>query len=248
MLPLRRQLPRGWDQLAIEVFPQGAPAAAWALRRALQRLPRDGVLLWGCVDTLHDAGVLTELEGGDRLLRPDQVDGMRPGEAAAFVALGARAVEGAVGLLACGFGDDETAADEVTLDAALTASLTGALAPLRALGARCNQWLLGSSHEEVATRALQNLIGRCGDVLGTATLLHAPLKELGHVGAATLPLLFALAAEAWRDGHHAEPFAVLVDGLYRGGERAAAALVLQAPDRPSRSPALSAGAGSPAWR
>ena len=67
---------------------------------------------------------------------------------------------------------------------------------------------------------MQHVIGRFGDVFGTATELETPLKELGDAGAASLPLLAALGAEAWRLGFAADRTAVLACGSDDGARGA----------------------------
>jgi hypothetical protein len=123
-------------------------------------------------------------------------------------------------------------ADAQSLATGLSTALDNAVAPLRQTHLRCNAWWLDHTHETYATQALQNVITRFGDVLGLATELAMPLKDLGDAGAAAMPLLVALAAEAFRTGHAVDTCAI-VTGSSDGGARGA--LLLAA--APSGSPA-----------
>jgi hypothetical protein len=109
----------------------------------------------------------------------------------------------------------------------LSAALEIAVAPLRAATRRTNFWLLDNSHEAYATKELQNIIARFGDILGTRSDMQRPLQPLGDAGAAAMPLLAVLAAEAWRLGYANDDVAV-VTGCSDDGARGA--LLLGAPD------------------
>ena len=106
---LRGCLPHGLADADIEAFPFGRAAGALALGRALQCLGNNRLVIWGGVDTLHDWAVLRALEAADRLVTVDNIDGVRPGEAAAFVVVAPADGEGDVGLLALGLGREPCA-------------------------------------------------------------------------------------------------------------------------------------------
>jgi 3-oxoacyl-[acyl-carrier-protein] synthase I len=226
---LRRALPNEWAGADIEAFPFGRAAGALALSRALRCLNNDRLVIWGGVDTLHDWAVLQALEAADRLVTVENIDGVRPGEAAAFAVITDAVGEGEVGLLGLGLGREPfpVGSEQPSFAIGLTQALDAAVAPLRAARLRTNEWWLDLTHEDYATQALQNIIARFGDVLGLKTELQMPLKELGDVGAAAMPLLAVLGAEAWRLGHAIDRTAI-VTGCSDNGARGA--LLMTAPD------------------
>ena len=79
----------------------------------------------------------------------------------------------------------------------LSDALRDAFEPLRAEGTRCPTLYCDVTHEAATVRELQIIIARFGATLATDFLLQTPARELGAVGAATLPLYAVLAAEAW---------------------------------------------------
>ena len=218
---LRANLPLKLRSIEVELFPFGRAAGAVALRRALQFVDDERFVIWGGVDTWCDWTALEALEKSDRLMTAANVDGVRPGEAAAFVALGPVDAPG-VSVLAVGTGREPhpIGSEEPCKSLGLSAALAAAVAPLRAAGRRTNNWLLDNTHEDYATQELQNIIARFGDVIGLQTELQMPLKELGDVGAAAMPLLTVLGAEAWRLGY-ANDDAAVVTGCSRDGARGA---------------------------
>ena len=216
---------RGGD---LEVLPYGRAAGAPALRRAIELADTGRFVIWGGVDTLHDWSVLERLQSADRLLTAENVDGVRPGEGAAFVAVASARHRG-TRVLGIGTGREPRpiGSEEPFQSLGLSAALEMAVAPLRAASRRTNFWLLDHSHEAYATKELQNIIARFGDILGTRSEMQRPLQPLGDAGAAAMPLLAVLAAEAWRLGYANDDVAV-VTGCSDDGARGA--LLLGAPD------------------
>lgn len=219
---LRSCLPHALARAEIETFPFGRAAGALALRRAVQCLGGDRLVIWGGVDTLHDWAVLQALEATDRLMTAENIDGVRPGEGAAFAVVAPTKNEADVKLLALGVGREPqpVCSEQPSFAVGLSQALEFAVAPLRAAQLRTNNWLLDLTHEAYSTQALQNVIARFSDVLGLKTDLQMPLKELGDVGAAAMPLLAVLGAEAWRLGHAIDHTAI-VTGCSDNGARGA---------------------------
>ena len=219
---LRTQLPPAWQDAEIAPFPYGRASGVLALQRATSQLAGGTLMICGGVDSQHDWAVLEALQRADRLLGPDNVDGVRPGEAAAFAVLdGGRGDDAALHVVSLGVGREPHPVGAETQSTAqgLTQALRAAVEPLRRTQRRCNHWLLDHTHEAYATQALQNVITRFGDVLGLRTVLHTPLKDLGDAGAAAVPLLIGLAAQAWRLGYADDDMMVLAsssDGGARG--------------------------------
>lgn len=227
---LRQQLPDGWSGTAVECFPFGRAGGALALRRAVSLLADGGLVIWGGVDSQHDWPVLHALEQADRLLTLENLDGLRPGEGAAFVALGTSDAEAEIAVLGLGLAREPhpVGADEPSVAAGMRSALDAAVAPLRRANQRSHAWWLDSTSESYATQELQNVITHMADVWGQRTELHMPMKELGDAGAAAMPLMAALCAEGWRTGHTLEPSAVLACASDRG---ARGAVLLAVPPR-----------------
>jgi len=219
---LRDCLPTQLKGVDIEVFPFGRAAGAVAMRRALELVEPDRLVIWGGVDTLYDWTLLEKLERANRLLTSANIDGVRPGEGAAFMTVMPADAGDGIRVLGLGTGREPcpVGSEEPCRSLGLSAALATALAPLRATGRRCNSWLLDNTHEAYATQELQNVIARFGDVLGLQSEMQMPLQELGDVGAAAMPLLAVLGAEAWRLGY-ANDDAAVVTGCSEGGARGA---------------------------
>ncbi|MDH0868124.1 hypothetical protein [Mitsuaria sp. GD03876] len=234
---LAAALPPGWSGADIEAFPFGRAAGAIAMARALQLAESRRDVIWGGVDSLLHWPTLEALQQRDRLLTLENIDGVRPGEAAAFAMVTPVAREdGWVAGLGLGREASPVGSEAPCRSDGFAQALEAAVEPLRAAGRRCALWALDASHERHATREVQNVIARFGDVLDPGTDLRLPLKELGDVGAAALPLMAALVLQDWAHGVANDELAVLAAGSDDG---ARGALLLAAHD-----PAAAAGA----WR
>lgn len=233
---LAELLPERWRGADIEPFPVGRAAGAMALARALQLVeaPRD--IIWGGVDSQVDWPVLEALAAADCLLTMKQVDGRRPGEAAAFAVV-MPGTRGDAFVLGLGLGREPSpgGVDGPCRSDGFTQALTTALEPLRAAGLRSRGWWLDTTHESQATHELQNLIARFGDVLAPRTTLQTPLKELGDAGAAATPLLAALAMQFWEHGVGDDDVAVVAAGS-DDGTRGALLLAARDPRVSVRAP------------
>jgi hypothetical protein len=189
------------------------------------------VVIAGGVDSGYDWEVIEALERSDRLVTRDNVDGVVPGEAAAFLVLATPAacrqaglfpVASAIGV-AHGIEPVPIGSEEVCRAEGMTRALGHACSSLRAARRRSDFWFVDLTYELYDVREIQILIARFGDVLGANTLLQTPLRELGDVGAATVPLFCALAAEAWTAGFAPDDVGVFLAASERG-TRAAAVL------------------------
>lgn len=188
-------------------YPEGVAAGALALAQAkslLETHPNDLAVVCGA-DSYYDAAVLAQLEREDRLMTADNLDALRPGEGAAcLVLVGARhalaRTHAVAQVVAVGVGDEPSARDpeQHTMARGLSAALKTAAMPLRGAGKRCNWLLTDVTHEQRRIRELQLLLARFGDVVGFDLRLETPARELGEVGAATLPLYAVLAMEGWQ--------------------------------------------------
>ena len=219
-------LPLELKNCEIEYFPFGRAAGALAVQKCVEHADRGCVAICGGVDTQYDWEVLEALAGADRLLTAENVDGLRPGEGAAFLALydgqTNRRVEAEVNIFAVGLAREPHPIGSETPSQArgLSAALEAAFRPLREAGRRTNFWLLDNTHEAYATRELQNIIARFGDVLGLQTELQMPSRDLGDVGAAAIPMFLTLGAEAWRRGYANDSFAIAAASSDQGARGA----------------------------
>jgi 3-oxoacyl-[acyl-carrier-protein] synthase-1 len=197
-------------RLAIEAFPYGRAAGAAALQRARDIVAGGALVIWGGVDSLYDWSIIEALDAELRLLTPDNVDGVRPGEASAFVLLGPP-VTGGAHFTGMGLARERPALapSPVVRPTALAKAIAAAGEGPRAQRRRCASWYLDTTHETVSTQRLQHLLTACADMLAPATTLHTPLKDLGDIGAAALPMFAALALEAWSIGLAEDDEAVL---------------------------------------
>lgn len=222
---LRRKLPAPLAAAEIEPFPFGRAAGAVALQRALTLIERGRLVVWGGADSLIDWRRLQGLAETDRLVTEENVDGVRPGEGAAFACLAPAGDRDGIALLGLGIGREPrpVGSDQPCLSDGLSAALDDALKPLRAAGRRSGVWLFDSTHEMYATHEVQNVIARFADAIAIDVDLQTPLKELGDVGAAALPLLVVLAAETSWSGLAADDTAVVAVSS-DGGERGAVLL------------------------
>ena len=172
---LRASMPPTLKKVEIELFPFGRAGGAVALRRALDLLDGDRLIIWGGVDTLHDWPTLEALERANRLITVANIDGVRPGEGAAFIAVTAPAEDGVDVWARYGPRTPSGRFRRAMPIDRIELCARDALAPLRAAGRRTNFWLLDNSHEAYATHELQNVLARFGDVIGLQAELELPL-------------------------------------------------------------------------
>jgi 3-oxoacyl-[acyl-carrier-protein] synthase-1 len=185
------------------------------------------VLVLVSVDSYYDWGVLEHLRRRDRLLTPDNLDGLRPGEAAACLVLTSPTHPLAHGagvsqLVATGGGREPSRPGEdapPNMAQGFSAALRDAVGPLRERKVRADTWYSDLSHEAFRVREFQILMGRFGDVASAKMKLELPARALGDVGAASLVLYACLATEAWYRGYANGPNALCFaapDDMHRG--------------------------------
>jgi 3-oxoacyl-[acyl-carrier-protein] synthase-1 len=210
-------------------FPAGHAAGAEALAKAHAWISsgKEHIVVVAGVDSYYNWDDLEPMEKSDRIITEDNLDGMIPGEAAAFVVLvsewlAARLqVRPVARLVSAGTARDPHpfGSEEVCGAEGYTQAAGVVLAPLRAANRRVNYWWVDLTNESRKTKEFQLTIPRIGDVLGTATRLMTPLRELGDTRAATIPLMAALSSEAWDKGYGADSISVCMaasDGGTRG--------------------------------
>ncbi len=192
--------------ITLEVCARGSAGAAFALPKALEALAarQMDALVLGGVHTDYDPATIAAFAEQGRLHGPKNLDAVIPGEAAAFVILmresTARRLHLEPAARISGIGSATTRAladnDESVMDAkGLTTAVRAAAAELVAEQLRAG-WLL-TDHTFESTRILewQTMATRAHALFGSPYHLEAPAQRLGHLGAASLPLSIALAAE-----------------------------------------------------
>lgn len=222
----KQVLPRTSLPRRVECWPAGRAGGVFALQQAINWLDRgeaDFVVVGG-VDSDYDWEVVKRIVHDDRLLTQDNLDGYIPGEGAAFIGLSrdpAWRATARFGALGVGQEPTHVLSEEPCRAKGMTEALNRAVAPLRSERCRSNFWITDLTHESYGVKEFQTVLARFGDVLGTDTVLQTPLRELGNIGAATLPMFWALAAEAWHRGYAPDRFAVCMAGSDAGARGAA---------------------------
>lgn len=197
-LPRDRRTPSPW------LVPGGHTGWAEALEHAARWL-RDGTVdacVLGAVDTLCTPGTLEYLDGHHRVRNAFQEEGLVPGEAAAFLVLEPmRRGAPSLARLASWAQAARLPTETQPLPGAILTRAVRECLRRAALREATPSWLLsdmgGAKDEalEVVFARFRALPGQASEAL----LLH-PAESLGDVGAATGPLLLALATLGLRNG------------------------------------------------
>lgn len=221
--------------ITLEVCARGSAGAAFALPKALEALAgrQMDALVLGGVHTDYDPEIIADLAAQGRLHGPKNLDAVIPGEAAAFVVLmresTARRLRLEPAARISGVGSATARArpdnDESVFDAkGLTTAVRAAAAELVTEQLRAG-WLI-TDHTFESSRILewQTMATRAHALFGSPYHLESPAQRLGHLGAASLPLAIALAAEGWKRGYAPSAIAMALAGS-EAGERGAIVLV-----------------------
>lgn len=238
-----------------EVVRAGHAGGGLALELAVKRLRdasdprRPQVVIVGGIDSYFHPEVLAWLDRARRLHSAEAVDGILPGEGAAFVALAVPGIDGGArrdrrlprplgAIAAVASGREETVlADEPNLAAAMTRA---ARAAATSAGGEPIRWVLSDINgERHRNTEWQRVLIRSNDFIPVDVRHDALPERLGDTGAASGPLLLAIACAWFRAGFAPAPRALVLLHA-EGAERAA--LVLDAVSRPE--PERPAG---PAW-
>ena len=188
----------------------------------------DAAVLGG-VHTDYDPRRIAALSRAGRLFRPDNLDALIPGEAAAFVVLMRHDVARRLRLraradllaVATAYEKARPDNDESAFQASgLTAALRTALTPLGAQNLRAGWLLTDLTFETFRHFELQAATQRTQRYFCEPQQVESPAQRMGHLGAAAMPLHMVLAAEAFQRGFAPHPYGVAIAGS-DGGERAA---------------------------
>ena len=223
--------------VSLEISTRGPAAMGFFLPGVFDALARGSIdaALIGGVHTDYDPVRVDALTKSGRLFRPDNIDAVIPGEAAAFAVLMRPEVARRFGLtaraeihgVATAFEKARPDNDEPAFEAiGLTVAVRRAGAPLASEGRRAGWMLTDLAHETLRLFEIQAMSVRTRNLWCEPQLCDAPAQRLGYLGAATMPLHIVIAAESFRRGLAPHPVAMSMAGS-DGGERAA--MLLSAP-------------------
>lgn len=197
-----------FDQRTSQTFELGRAGGFFALKAALAALDRGiAEVLVGGVETFLDLRILAVLAQERRLLGDDVRDGFTPGEAAAFVRLGRKSAQRPTTVLrAVGTGHDP--GHRYSEQPALGVGLSAALDDAQWRAARLplvRTCFAGLNGESFGAKAWGVAHMRHHALFATELAFEHPADVYGDVGAATGPLLLALADETLRHDHRPGP-------------------------------------------
>jgi 3-oxoacyl-[acyl-carrier-protein] synthase-1 len=223
--------------ITVETSVRGPASPGYFLPSLCDALARGSIdaAVIGGAHTDYDPRRIAALSEANRLFRPDNLDALIPGEAAAFFVLMrpdiARRLhlQPRADLHAVATAHEKTRPDndEPAFQATgLTSALRSVLRPLADEGLRAGWILTDLTFEVFRHFELQAATLRTQRMLCEPQQVESPAQRMGHLGAAAMPLHVILAAEAFRRGFAPHPYAVSIAGS-DGGDRAA--LLLSTP-------------------
>ncbi len=189
------------------VFPQGRASGFYALEAAMLMLEsgRHKQVIIGGVDSFLDLHLLATLDADDRILAERVMDGFAPGEAAAFLLLKLADAETAVKIYPPGIADEpghrysqEPYKGEGLANAVAEAISNAPAHSIKTVFASFNGENFNAKEWGVA--AIRNQQNLDSDF----SIVH-PADCYGDLGAATGPVLMALASIGMRKGHYEKP-------------------------------------------
>lgn len=214
---LRGRLAKSGHALTLELLAEDHAAGIDALARACDEL-RNGrceLALVGGVDSLLETDTLDWLAAQGRLYTAENPRGLIAGEAAGFVVLASEgfAARHRLPVLAriCATGvarERSVGPDDINTGAGLGAAISAALVGLPA-GARVDQRHCDLNGEPWRADEFGLATVRISDRLVDPAGFIAPADCWGDVGAASAPLLLALAVAAAQRGHASGPHSLL---------------------------------------
>jgi 3-oxoacyl-[acyl-carrier-protein] synthase-1 len=228
---LHARLDKRVAEVAVETLPKGEAAAGMKLGECCELLAKRevDVVLLGGAHSDYDPVIIRPLSEKGLLFGSENINGVLPGESAAFVALATPSLAHLhelpvhARLLAVGTGFEKARPDndESAFEAlGLTLAVRAAAAPLEAEKARAG-WLLSDMTAEAhRVQEWSAMFVRTQRFWCEPQWIDTPAHKLGRLGASALPLHVALAATAWRHGFAPHPFAMSMVGS-DAGERVA---------------------------
>lgn len=189
------------------VFPDGRAAGFYALEVAMQLLETGSQteVMIGGVDSYLDTYLLATLDRDDRVLCGGAMDAFAPGEAAVFILVKLADDNSAVKIYPPGIADEpghrystEPYKGEGLASAVRESISNGEGHPIKTVFASFNGE--NFSAKEWGVSAIRNRTSFDDDF----NLVH-PADCYGDIGAATAPMLMALAAMGMSEGHYQKP-------------------------------------------
>ena len=217
--------------VTVEVVPRGEASAGLRLTAACEKLAKGeaDVVLLGGSHSDYEPAIIQRLSSLDRLFGAGNINGVIPGELAAFVALTspafarrhdlaerARLHSVGMGFEKAGPDNDEPAFEAV----GLTQALKTATSVMESEHLRAGWMLTDMTAETHRVHEWQCAYVRTQKYLCDPQWIDSPAHKLGRLGAAALPLHVALVATAWR--HRFGPHALALSTVGSdSGERVA---------------------------
>lgn len=189
------------------VFPQGRASGFYALEAAMLMLESGShkQVMIGGVDSFLDLHLLSSLDADDRILAEGVMDAFAPGEAAAFLLLKLADSESTVNIYPPGIADEpghrysqEPYKGEGLANAVTEAISNAPAKTIKTVFASFNGENFNAKEWGVA--AIRNQQNLDSDF----NIVH-PADCYGDLGAATGPVLMALASIGMRKGHYKKP-------------------------------------------
>lgn len=222
---------RGPAQVTVEAVARGEASPGLRLTAACEELARGeaDIVLLGGAHSDYDPEIIQRLSSLGRIFGAGNINGVIPGESAAFLALTtagfARTNELAPRACLHGVGqgfekagpdNDEPASEAV----GITLAVEAAAADMEADKLRAGWMLTDMTAEVHRVSEWQAVFIRVQRFLGPPQWVDSHAHKLGRLGAAALPLHVAIASTAWRHGFGPHPLALSTVGS-DSGERVA---------------------------
>ena len=227
---LRRLFDERLGECAVDAAARGSAGLGHVLPGALAALQRREVdaVIAGGAHTDYDPAVIGALAATGRLFKPEALDAVLPGEAAAFVLIGRADLGHRLGLRPlCEIVSIASASSNITPYNDTSAFESSALAGVLRTAAEPlpDELRIGWAHgdhgiEHFRIRELYSAITRENKLFVEPMMFDSPPQRMGRTGAASLPLFLALAAESYEKQFAPSPIGLLLAGS-DGGERTA---------------------------
>jgi 3-oxoacyl-[acyl-carrier-protein] synthase-1 len=222
---------RGPVSVAVEGVPRGEAAPGLRLAGACEELARGeiDVVLLGGAHSDYDPEIVQHLSSLGRLFGAGNINGVIPGESAAFLVLATASFARSKdlpprawlhgvgqGFEKAGPDNDEPASEALGITLAVETATAGMEADQLRAG-----WMLTDLTPEIHRQfEWQSLFVRAQRFLGPPQWVDSHAHKVGRMGAAALPLQVAIASTAWRHGFGPHPIALCTVGS-DSGERVA---------------------------
>ncbi len=218
---------RGAVKVVVEAVARSEAAAGLRITAACNELAAHAVdvVLLGGAHSDYDPEIVQRLSSLGRLFGPGNINGIIPGESAAFLALTSEGVARKRGwivrarLHAVGLGIEKAGPDNdhpASEALGLTQAVRQATAALEADKLRVGWMLTDMTAEYHRVLEWQAVLVRTQNVFGDPQWIDAHAHRLGRLGASALPLQIAIASTAWQHGFAPHGLALSIVGSDAG--------------------------------